>query len=1143
MRVTQDLTKHLKGKRGGKGHDQKAHGKRGQKATAGGGAFKTPEPYKAGASRAVDTWLQQVNRGRQPDRAVPGIEVVGELLKFPGMYLLENDIEDSGGRGLTLRNAVVRLRGWNQADGGGDHARERAYLIGSNGQVLAHMIGTNHNAPIAPADIGSLFGMTYVHNHPRSGSFSMTDVGSAAAKNLKHIYAVGDDRLYQMALPRPNHKRVAQHAKPRFSRWLAENKPKFQSGELSAAEADRRFPHEIWKGLAEDYPEDYGYKWTDLSQGTRGKLKKSQERDVEPEQAEITVDEDGLAHTSDGGLVTHDPPVSQLFAELDEDVAKHLKNAKGGKTHDQRTHGKRGKNKAGLSSSVKFLPPSDLADGVAAWMETKAKNWTDPHPGANFQTVRQDHTRQMAIADAYDRLPEYDRRAEGSYRAMARDTEDQYQFLTGKLGIRMITQADDPYPNVQAMVADVANNKTLRVMSTATTGGHPYFSNEVNDKFRFVHDAFGHAATGRGFDRHGEEAAWMSHVRMYSPEARAAMTSETRGQNASLIKNGEFPPQKVAVLPDEFHKGAYANFAMIAAESVGLGIEPERALEIAKRPLSETAGSVSGRAVIFETRKPSRAVLLENFTGNGQSEALSQGRFRVTDVDTSGSTWKVGIEQTHTFTAKESKRKTAAIGKQLGKAAQPLEVERIDEDRRQVFGWALVAKIGDLEVIDSQGDVVEIEDLEKAAYDFVLTSRDGGDMHVTQKTATLIESMVFTPEKVRKLGLEADSLPQGWWVGFQVTDDKTWALIKAGLRKGFSIGGAGYRVPVEVTKHLKGKKGGKGHDQKSHGRRGASGTPGGAPGTIIAPEGMEQFSPKVQHAILKTVQRRMEQDGLNLEPEQIRRNLNVLWNESYTSNRREFEASKPWYRDANEFGRGLAAIHGVPDRNAVGVLAALSPQTAWGLNKEMGHSLMALLGANPVVRGRRLSEHSPEEVGRLITGMGHPTHRVTMGDRKGQQSTLFSQSVDNLAKATRLYRGESPDSVLGNGPKVRSFFNNLLHPDKPTSWTDDTHMRRIHLQDPKISNQDRLFTRVFGASPTLKSEGYNRSWGTYPYYAEQARAEASKLGVLPHELQAVTWTRWREKHGMKGGDSMREFLSEKDLINSLRTSEAEAMNL
>ena len=98
---------------------------------------------------------------------------------------------------------------------------------------------------------------------------------------------------------------------------------------------------------------------------------------------------------------------------------------------------------------------------------------------------------------------------------------------------------------------DVNNRRTLKVLGTRVTGGHPFFSDDENDMFRAVHDFFGHAATGRSFDRHGEQAAYLAHSQMFSPAARPALTTETKGQNSSLILNGHFPDQKLAVLPAE----------------------------------------------------------------------------------------------------------------------------------------------------------------------------------------------------------------------------------------------------------------------------------------------------------------------------------------------------------------------------------------------------------------------------------------------------------------------------------------------------------------------------------------------------------------------------------------------------------------
>lgn len=153
------------------------------------------------------------------------------------------------------------------------------------------------------------------------------------------------------------------------------------------------------------------------------------------------------------------------------------------------------------------------------------------------------------IGRTYDALPEFDRHALPSFDAMKHEVNSQYHHLTNTMGINVQPVDHDPYTNVHEMHHDLLNNKRLKVLKTAVTGEHPFFSNDENDRFRAVHDAFGHAATGRGFDAHGEEAAWMAHSRMFTKHALPALTSETRGQNASLHLNGDFGPQRIALLP------------------------------------------------------------------------------------------------------------------------------------------------------------------------------------------------------------------------------------------------------------------------------------------------------------------------------------------------------------------------------------------------------------------------------------------------------------------------------------------------------------------------------------------------------------------------------------------------------------------
>jgi hypothetical protein len=163
------------------------------------------------------------------------------------------------------------------------------------------------------------------------------------------------------------------------------------------------------------------------------------------------------------------------------------------------------------------------------------------------------------VAEAYDALPFIDNAAPAAWRAMGEETARQFEFMTapvsrGGLGIAVSVEESDPYDTsapggTRAFFDDVAAGR-MRVLSTAVTGSHFFFSDDTNDMFRAVHDVFGHAGTGRGVDRHGEEAAYRKHSGMFSPLARKALATETRGQNHAMIAaGGEFQAQKVAVLP------------------------------------------------------------------------------------------------------------------------------------------------------------------------------------------------------------------------------------------------------------------------------------------------------------------------------------------------------------------------------------------------------------------------------------------------------------------------------------------------------------------------------------------------------------------------------------------------------------------
>lgn len=182
-----------------------------------------------------------------------------------------------------------------------------------------------------------------------------------------------------------------------------------------------------------------------------------------------------------------------------------------------------------------FMPPAPNAKALAEdYVKESGIGRIVPSSKA---TVDVDRARK--IAEDFIKLPKVDKSeaTRQSYQAFAKEVEAQYDHAVNS-GIKFEFTNKDPYASSAEMVQDVANNNRLKVY----TGGedHPYIGSSakdsggltVNEKFRAVHDLYGHASEGNQFGPIGEERAWMKHSAMFSDEARPAMTAETRGQNS-----------------------------------------------------------------------------------------------------------------------------------------------------------------------------------------------------------------------------------------------------------------------------------------------------------------------------------------------------------------------------------------------------------------------------------------------------------------------------------------------------------------------------------------------------------------------------------------------------------------------------------
>lgn len=204
-----------------------------------------------------------------------------------------------------------------------------------------------------------------------------------------------------------------------------------------------------------------------------------------------------------------------------------------------------------------FNEPLEEASVIAdEYIAEKGLN-TDPIQ----KITKLDAENSKRIAKEFDKMKATpnDPQTKAAYQAMIDETLEQYKKILDK-GYKVEINNSEPYDSSADMIKDLRDNKRMKIFSTEFGfGDEPITEKQrednpllqktefkdangesllANDMFRFVHDFFGHAKFGNGFGAIGEENAWNIHARMYSPLARRAMTTETRGQNSWVNFSG-----------------------------------------------------------------------------------------------------------------------------------------------------------------------------------------------------------------------------------------------------------------------------------------------------------------------------------------------------------------------------------------------------------------------------------------------------------------------------------------------------------------------------------------------------------------------------------------------------------------------------
>ncbi len=170
-----------------------------------------------------------------------------------------------------------------------------------------------------------------------------------------------------------------------------------------------------------------------------------------------------------------------------------------------------------------------------------------------------------------------------------------------------------------------------------------------------------------------------------------------------------------------------------------------------------------------------------------------------------------------------------------------------------------------------------------------------------------------------------------------------------------------------------------------------------------------------------------------------------------------------WYSDAQKAAHNIAAKYGIAVYIVVAVISALSPNNKWARN---------------VVNADAL-------IGAFLRGDGIDAVKVSTYHAMKQQSGDILVARPDYDGAKRMLKGQ----------KITSFFMDIMG---EFNVTIDGHARNIAYDEKVGLTDDR--TNI----------------GVREYRALQAAYEeaARRIGLMPYQLQAITWRVWRDRWGI-----------------------------
>jgi hypothetical protein len=326
------------------------------------------------------------------------------------------------------------------------------------------------------------------------------------------------------------------------------------------------------------------------------------------------------------------------------------------------------------------------------------------------------------------------------------------------------------------------------------------------------------------------------------------------------------------------------------------------------------------------------------------------------------------------------------------------------------------------------------------------------------------------------------------------------------------------------------------------------------------------------------------------------------------------EISTLWYDGANILANDLANKYGVSTEQVAGIIASLSPQKDWYQNVRLAELVLSAFKENPVLsdkmikkqkqisdkglkdyekdvkKGKKTKEglaKKKEDVKIILNELskyvGKPLSEVPLeyksfvirldnevngskdypilspdGQILGTATTSQNEnakvawgSYAEISKAVSIYLDGSQSNIsssLGDMHKIRNFYNNIIDPmSKDGDVTIDTHAVAAALLLP-LSGNSKQVGQNFGTGTS--NSGPFGIKGLYYAYSDAYALAAKETGLLPRQVQSITWeavrglftdTFKRNKSEVKKiNDIWQNYINKKIDINEARKQIAES---